>query len=97
MALQPDGGIVLVGTTSPADGSPRALAVACFLADGAIDSGFGTVGMVTTAIYDGAFAAAVALQADGSILVVGTADNGLNNRDFAVVRYVGQARRPRRS
>jgi uncharacterized delta-60 repeat protein len=67
--------------------APIALAV-----DGDPDTGFGTLGngKVLTPVGPGAnsdFAMAVAVQDDGKIVVVGGADVGSGNDDFAVARY----------
>ncbi|MEI8386715.1 MAG: Ig-like domain-containing protein [Verrucomicrobiota bacterium] len=54
---------------------------------GNLDTGFGSGGIVTTAIGSGDdTASGVAVQIDGKIVVVGTSYNG-SNKDFAVVRY----------
>jgi len=54
---------------------------------GALDPTFGSGGIVSTAVGSGNdIAQAVAVQADGRIVVAGYAFNGLNN-DFALIRY----------
>ncbi len=54
---------------------------------GSLDATFGTNGILSTAVGTGNdVAQAVAIQADGKIVVAGYAFNGANN-DFAVVRY----------
>jgi len=64
---------------------------AAFAADGALDPTFGRSGKVRTdvnqASSDNAYA--VAVQADGKIVVVGTTytDNDYSDEDFAIVRY----------
>src|SRR5439155_13188760 len=67
--LQPDGKVVVAGSTSPA--STKAIALARFLPDGTLDTGFGTGGRVTTPAFNGSEAFAAALQADGKILTAG--------------------------
>ncbi len=58
-------------------------------ADGALDTGFGTGGKVTTAIGAGSEQAnAVVQQSDGKLVVGGYSYNGSND-DFALVRYQG--------
>ncbi|WP_406835353.1 calcium-binding protein [Streptomyces sp. AHU1] len=76
LALQPDGKIVAVG------GSGTRFALARYLPNGALDTGFGGNGKVIT---PGGVAADVALQpADGRIVIAGS--NGPGG-DFAVRRY----------
>ncbi len=71
MALQADGKIVMVG------GSGADFILARFNADGSLDTGFGIEGKVSTDMGSGSFepeeALAVAIQADGKIVVVGHA------------------------
>lgn len=65
--------------------SPNALA-----ADGDLDPSFGSGGKVTTDFnHSTDIAYAMALQADGKLVVVGTTytDNDYSNEDFAVARY----------
>ena len=95
MALQPDGRIVAAGF-SYRHHSYRSVdfALARYTAAGTLDDTFGTVvsgttrsGIVTTAIgSDNARAYAMAIQADGRIVVAGSSRNGSND-DFAVARY----------
>jgi uncharacterized delta-60 repeat protein len=81
MVIQPDGKIVIVG-------GPGDFFVARYNADGTIDGDFGTGGLATTDIAGGSDRAhAVALQADGKIVVAGFARVGSSD-DFAVVRYL---------
>ena len=88
LVVQPDGMIVAAGAGGgPSTGGDFVLAR--YLNTGALDSGFGSAGKVTTAVSSGSNydeGRAVALQADGKILVAGYASNGTND-DFALVRY----------
>jgi uncharacterized delta-60 repeat protein len=85
VARQSDGRIIIAGSTDI--GSGRDFAVARYTPDGTLDTAFGTGGMVVTGIGSAAdYARAVAITADGKIVVAGHASNG-NNLDFAVVRY----------
>jgi uncharacterized delta-60 repeat protein len=92
-ARQSDGKIVAVGRTDsiPGTGLNNDFAVLRYNTDGSLDSSFGGGdGIVTTAIGAGNaddIAAAVAIQADGKIVVAGEADMGATGTDFAVVRY----------
>jgi uncharacterized delta-60 repeat protein len=81
MAIQPDGKIVMAG------GTFTAFVLARFDTDGTLDETFGVGGTVTTDI-GGDFAAeealAVAVQADGRIVVAGYSDGD----DVTAVRYM---------
>lgn len=85
VAIQPDGKIVVGGDTR-SDANDYDFALVRYTSAGALDTAFGTGGMVTTAIstgvyYDGIRAAA--LQGDGKIVAAGTGRTG----DFAAARY----------
>lgn len=89
LTVQSNGRILIGGYTT--QGGITQFAIARLLADGSLDTSFGTTGIVTTAI--GTFEAemyALALQTDGKIVAVGYAWNALvtPNRDFAIVRYL---------
>ncbi|MEO7676479.1 MAG: hypothetical protein ABIV39_06925, partial [Verrucomicrobiota bacterium] len=85
VAIQPDGKIVVAGWASPSGN--RDFMVLRFLTNGLPDNSFDGDGRVTTPIGTGDDAAnAIALQADGKIVVAGISYNGANN-DFAVARY----------
>lgn len=90
IALQPDGRIVTAAAASPGD---RGVLLARYLADGSPDPSFGQDGYVETdpsppATY--AFAEAIALQADGKIIVAGLSDPSQSDNvysDFMLARY----------
>jgi uncharacterized delta-60 repeat protein len=85
LALQPDGKIVVAGSGSNATGSD--FAMVRYHADGALDSSFDGDGKAVTDLgpfFEGA--AAVALQADGKIVLAGAVDSG-GNTVFGLVRY----------
>jgi uncharacterized delta-60 repeat protein len=85
LRVQSDGKILLVGTSS--NGSNLDFALARYNADGSLDTSFGGDGIVTTAIGGGDDdGLGIALQADGKIVVAGSAQNG-SEWDFAVARY----------
>jgi uncharacterized delta-60 repeat protein len=86
IALQPDGKIVAAGYTST--GSVYQFALARYNSDGTLDvAGFGSGGIVTTQVLtNNDIAYDVAVQSNGNIVAVGSADNG-SNLDFAVARY----------
>jgi uncharacterized delta-60 repeat protein len=99
LAIQPDGKIVAAGTQG------GGFTVARYLPDGTPDAGFGHGGAVTTDLhftvgnetFTGATAEAVALQADGKIVVAGVAldpttippanPEAAGTPAFAVARY----------
>src|SRR5436305_10735635 len=87
--IQPDGKIVAVGSAnSPVDFYD--FAAARYLANGTLDSTFGTGGKVSTDFGDHNFdqARSAALQSDGRIVAAGFAisQNGLS-QNFALARY----------
>ncbi len=90
LALQPDGKIVLAGMSSDVASGSLQLAIALYNGDGSPDEGFSSGGLVTTPVGAGAGAQAssVALQADGKILIAGTAfAHGETNDEFLIARF----------
>jgi uncharacterized delta-60 repeat protein len=93
-ALQSDGKIVTVGYIQKYASTNNDIVVHRYNADGSFDSTFGTTGRVVTplggggAYGGGEFGGAhgMAIQADGKIVVAGSALTDLNP-DFVVVRY----------
>lgn len=86
VALQADGMIVVAGQTS--DGGSNDVLVLRYTSDGTLDSAFNGDG---TTVYNGTannedIGRAVAVQADGKIVVVGQTSNGTNN-NLLVLRY----------
>ena len=73
LAIQTDDKIVVAGLAQ-ISGTPEIMLVR-FNADGSLDTGFGTSGVVITPFGQAAVAHSVALQTDGSIVVAGTAIN----------------------
>jgi uncharacterized delta-60 repeat protein len=90
-ALQPDGKIVLAGTTGPSGQSDgfRNFAVARLNADGTLDITFGSGGLVATDFNnDEDGASAIAIQPDGKIIVGGFRKTIQSNSSaFALARY----------
>ena len=80
VVLQPDGNIVVAGSSNIGGGDSR-FAVVRYTVTGTLDSSF-SGGIVTTAVGNRSGGAAVALQPDGKVVVGGVSDN-----NFAVVRY----------
>jgi len=86
VAIQPDQKIVAAGSCH--NGSNSDFALVRYNADGSMDSGFGTGGIVITPIGSGDdIAYAVAVQPDGKIVAAGSSRNSYNLQVFAVVRY----------
>jgi uncharacterized delta-60 repeat protein len=89
VAVQPDGKVVSVGTTS-AGASGKDFAVTRLNPDGTLDGGFGGDGRVVFNFNSGGrddVARAVTVQPDGRIVIAGEADVlGFGNFDIAVAR-----------
>lgn len=88
VAIQPDGKIVLVGTAEVPPSYQPDIAVVRYTTGGTLDTSFGAAGVVVTAL-SASFenANAVALQANGRIIVAGDAYNPVSQNDFAVAVY----------
>lgn len=87
VALQPDGRIVVAGTTQ---GFSRDFALARFLPGGSLDASFSGDGRATTDFgdSDGPDAAySVAIQTDGKIVAAGARGDTGFEADFALARY----------
>ncbi|HEX8246941.1 MAG TPA: hypothetical protein VF599_02060 [Pyrinomonadaceae bacterium] len=89
MRIQGDGKIVAVGNSF--DGTQNDFAVARFNSNGSLDSSFGVSGKIVTNVSGkDDLAGAVALQADGKIVVTGKSiSTSFPNYDFSAVRYNG--------
>jgi uncharacterized delta-60 repeat protein len=91
VAVQSDGKAVVAGTFTPGGGTVHDIALARLNADGSPDTGFGSGGRVTLDFGltgSNQQAAAVAVQADGRILVGGSvATNGSGAWEFALARF----------
>jgi uncharacterized delta-60 repeat protein len=95
IAVQSDGKIVIAGTSSSTDATGKStnIVVARMNADGTLDTTFGTGttddspdGVVSLSLSDGNDAAsAIAVQADGKILVAGDS-SGANGTNAAIAR-----------
>jgi uncharacterized delta-60 repeat protein len=85
VTLQDDGKIIAVGYSS--NGNNRDFAMVRYNSDGSLDRNFGLEGMVVTAVGNSHDEiTGVALQADGSIVVTGSA-MGTAGRVVALARY----------
>jgi len=88
LVRQPDGKIVLAGSVNGPTGEPTGgILVLRTLADGSLDTSFGTGGIVNTPLGDQATALAVALQADGKIVTAGYTVMG-GTAHFVIARYL---------
>jgi uncharacterized delta-60 repeat protein len=87
LVLQPDGRIIMAGTSG--DGPPNGfdLAVWKYMPDGTPDTGFGTNGLAMHAIPDHyTMIYAMEVQADGKILIGGQARTTINQNYFFTAR-----------
>ncbi len=90
LAIQPDGKIVVAGragTSSFFDGTLLDFQIARYNPDGSLDTTFGTGGIVTTDIEELDTLEAVALQADGRIVVTGATRPIGSAHELTIVRY----------
>jgi uncharacterized delta-60 repeat protein len=91
--VQPDGKILVVGTSGSLGGSPtlEQIALLRFNADGTPDTAFGDHGAVLTRIQFASAANALALQPDGRIVVVGLScgsSSYCGSGSVAIARYM---------
>ena len=86
IALQPDGKILVAGSTS--SGNNGDFALARYNSNGSLDTAFDTDGKVTTDFGGSEAGFAVALQPDGKIVVAGFNASDTNS-DFVLARYNG--------
>ncbi|MDZ4405030.1 LamG-like jellyroll fold domain-containing protein [Prosthecobacter sp.] len=85
VAVLPDGRLLVGGYASI--GGNNDLALARYTATGALDTTFGSGGMVTTAIGGGHDVGSMAVQADGRIVMAGFGF-GVSNYDVVLARYL---------
>jgi uncharacterized delta-60 repeat protein len=87
LGIQSDGRIVAAGSSYNSGSNNYDFALVRYNANGTLDTGFGTGGIVITPIGSGFdIAYALGIQPDGRIVAAGSSDNG-SNFDFALVRY----------
>ena len=87
LVIQSDGRIVAAGSSFNNGSNKHDIALVRYNANGTLDTGFGTGGIVITTIGSGFdIAYALDIQPDGRIVTAGSSDNG-SNFDFALVRY----------
>jgi uncharacterized delta-60 repeat protein len=84
LAVQPDGKIVVAGTSND-----LRILLARYLPNGSLDPSFGNGGQVETQVGAWAFAQSVALQSDGKIVVAGGSYQGDDTvlEEFTLARY----------
>ncbi len=90
LALDASGKIICVGSSSQLLATAAELTVARFLPSGAIDPSFGGGGVVRFAFSEGpmgSVALGVAVQADGSVVVVGARRDAANVEAGVITRY----------
>jgi len=89
MAAQRDGKLLVAGTSHDHAGD---FTVLRFTRDGELDTSFGSTGIVTTQVGDGAdVARAIAVNDKGRVVVAGSASSA-TSLDFAVVRYLADGK-----
>ena len=91
LALQPDGKIVVAGRTVEATNLTRSFTLARYLPNGALDTTFGSGGLVITDVggNGNSSASGVTLQPDGKIVAAGGAVTpSAPDFDFALARYL---------
>jgi uncharacterized delta-60 repeat protein len=87
-ALQPDGKILVAGSSNPGAGLNYDFQVIRLTSSGQLDTGFAGDGSTTVALGPGNDQVqAIAVQADGKILLTGEHFNGTNS-DMAIVRLL---------
>ena len=87
VTVQPDGKIVIVGSTDVPQGNSD-VAVVRLTQSGSLDNTFNGTGKAVTAVgLNNDEANSVAILPDGKIVASGVAYNGPSDADFAVVRY----------
>ena len=90
VGLQPDGKIVVAGSTVDANSPNRnkRFLVTRYNSDGSQDAGFGNSGRVTNALTGfSCEARALAIQPDGKLVVGGYDSSASHGEDFALLRY----------
>jgi len=84
---QPDGKIVVAGSSAITNGAPADFALVRYNTDGSLDTSFNSTGKVTTDFFgDADYAQHVTLQSDGKLVVAGFATDA-GQTVFAVARY----------
>jgi uncharacterized delta-60 repeat protein len=87
LAIQDDGKIVVAGSSEDSD-STGDFALARYNANGTLDNSFSSDGRLVTDVGTDSYAAGVAIQKDGKILVAGADDPGVSAVRAALARYL---------
>jgi len=89
IAVQPDGKIIVAGSTSISIQGGERFALVRYNPNGSLDTTFGTGGKLTTGLTgaDDSGAFDIALQPDGKIIVVGYVQNNSGGGSAALARY----------
>jgi uncharacterized delta-60 repeat protein len=87
VAVQSDGKVMVAGTKQRFDPFASTIVLARFLADGRLDPAFSGDGKVTTALAGFAQGEAVAVQANGKIVVAGLLESS-GGSEVVLVRYL---------
>jgi hypothetical protein len=74
---------VVLGTTSGTFGLAR------LDTNGALDTTFGTGGVLTTSFPNDGQGNAVLIQPNGDIIAIGTSENSAGDTELALARYIG--------
>jgi uncharacterized delta-60 repeat protein len=85
MELQPDGKIVVAGSSNT--GADNNFALARLGSNGLPDGGFGNAGLAGVDLGGNDVGRAVALQADGKVYAVGHTNAGANPYNFGIARF----------
>jgi uncharacterized delta-60 repeat protein len=89
VAIQPDGKIVVVGSSQTQFSGTYDVAVVRYNANGSLDTSFSGDGKLTVPVAGlSEYAHAAAIQSDGNIVVAGYGQNG-SDTDFRLQRFVG--------
>jgi uncharacterized delta-60 repeat protein len=90
VVARPEGGFVVTGGCNGISGASDGLCVVGFLANGDLDTSFGTLGLSMTRVVQGVQphgSEAIAMQVDGKFVVAGTCMNGATSYDFCAARF----------
>jgi uncharacterized delta-60 repeat protein len=92
VAIRASGQAVIGGTHTESGqfSSTSVFGLARVNADGTLDPGFGTGGVLTTRIQGNDAVSLLVIQPDGKILAVGTSQNAAGVLDLALARYLSQ-------
>ena len=94
LALAPDGNIYAAGGTTY--GSDSQMVISRVLPSGALDTSFGTKGVVNLSFGVQSTVFGIALQDNGAIVAAGDVQNGLTSNNVAVARLLGSDASPPR-